>query len=60
MPTTPYLQLEEQLAFDARMHIAVDEMGTRLAEEADAQLLERKRWEPAPSQRRLQPCSVVW
>ncbi|CAM9405685.1 unnamed protein product [Ectocarpus sp. 6 AP-2014] len=36
-------QLEEQLAFDARMHMAVDEMGMRLAEEADAQLLERKR-----------------
>ncbi|CAM9476678.1 unnamed protein product [Ectocarpus sp. 8 AP-2014] len=36
-------QLEEQLAFDARMHMAVDEMGKRLAEEADAQLLERKR-----------------
>lgn len=37
------LQLEEQLVFDARMHMAVDEMGKRLAEEADAQLLERKR-----------------
>ncbi|CAM9889849.1 unnamed protein product, partial [Ectocarpus fasciculatus] len=36
-------QLEEQLAFDARMHMAVDEMGKKLAEEADAQLLERKR-----------------
>eukprot|EP00752_Nemacystus_decipiens_P007451 g6660.t1 len=36
-------QLEEQLAFDARMHVAVDEMGTKLAEEADSQLVERKR-----------------
>lgn len=35
------------------MHAAVDEMGARLAEEADAQLLERKRWEAAPTQKRL-------
>eukprot|EP00903_Cladosiphon_okamuranus_P008285 g7974.t1 len=38
-----WAQLEEQLAFDERMHVAVDEMGAKLAEEADAQLLERKR-----------------
>lgn len=52
-PCQPCSQLQEQLAFDARMHIAVDEMGSRLAEEADAQVLERKRWEAAASQRYL-------
>ncbi|CAM9102408.1 unnamed protein product [Hapterophycus canaliculatus] len=35
--------LEDQLAFDSRMHLAVDEMEAKLAEEADAQLMERRR-----------------
>lgn len=38
-----HAQLKEQLTSDVHMHMAIDEMGTKLAEEADAQLIERKR-----------------
>lgn len=36
-------QLEEKIAFDTRMNMAVEEMEDRLDQEADAQLTERKR-----------------
>ncbi|CAM9875822.1 unnamed protein product [Scytosiphon promiscuus] len=38
-----WARLEDQLAFDSRMHMAVDEMEAKLAEEAGDQLIERKR-----------------
>lgn len=37
-------QLNEKMEVDARMNMAVEELETRLAEEADEQLLERKRF----------------
>lgn len=38
------LQLQEQMEFDARMHEAIAEMQEKLGQEADEQLMERKRY----------------
>lgn len=48
------LQLQEQVEFDTRMHEAIAEIQDKLKQEADEQLMERKRYEETlPNTREL-------
>lgn len=50
-----FRQLEEKMAFDLRINMAVEEMEDRLDQEVDAQLTERKRCDTISTNAKVGP-----